>query len=116
MWLGCNKKIVKLKARQTKQVRFRLSFAANGVFEIGQLSNETIMKMNLMDATSLTSFDDLIDNINSSAFNTSNVSNSTAANETSSLISVYLKSNKTSGDNYELFKRLNPFTVCILKQ
>jgi hypothetical protein len=114
LWLGCNKRFLKLKSSQSKRVQFRLGFTANGIFEIGQLSSDAVLKMNLMDATSVTSFDDLIETTQAanSFLNTSNVSTGTL-NESSSIISIYLKNN--ASNNYELFKRLNPFTVCVLK-
>jgi hypothetical protein len=123
LWLGCNKRFVTLRSSQSKRVRFRLGFTSTGVFEVGQLSSETVMKMNLMDATSVTSFDDLIETSAAAAaaggaspngaLNNSNVSASTL-NETTSIISVYLR-NKAN-ENYELLKRLNPFTVCLIKK
>jgi hypothetical protein len=115
LWLGCNKRFVKLKSNQSKRVQFRLGFTANGIYEIGQLSSDTVLKMNLMDATSVTSFDDLVDtpNATNSFLNNSNVSTNTL-NETSSIISIYMKNN--ASNNYELYKRLNPFTVCVSKQ
>lgn len=121
MWLGCNKKFLKLNTSQTKCVRFKLGFMCNGVFEIGKISNDNLLKMNLFEATSITSFDDIKDtsdnvsmsneSIISNAMNGSPAISNLQTQIESTAISIYLKNNLNN--KYELFKRLNPFTVCV---
>lgn len=109
MWLGCNKKYIKLKASQSKEINFKLGFISNGVYEIGKLSNESQVKMNILDATSVTSFDDLMDSdIKSELISKSQH----LVNDSSAAIFVYLKNNATN--RYEFFKRLNQFTIIIM--
>lgn len=116
LWLGSNKKILTLKAKQSRRVQLKLGFTASGIYEIGQLSNEAIVKMNLQDATSVTSFDDIIDDLNLSAaaaLNTSTASSNPTATTTDSVVSIYFKNHVN--ESYELLKLLSPFTVCITK-
>ena len=109
LWLGCNKKFVKLRSNQSKEVRFKLGFALNGVYDIGKLSIESQIRLNILDSTSVTSFDELMDNDAKSELLLK--SNQQLANDTSGGILVYLKNTRTN--RYELFKRLTQFTVVI---
>lgn len=110
MWLGCNKKFIQLRSNASQTVKFKLGFASNGVYEIGRLSVESQVRLNILDSTSVTSFDDIMD---------SELKNELALksnqhqllNDSSGAIFVYLK-NVTTG-RYELFKRLNQFTVIV---
>lgn len=102
LWIGCNKKYIKLRPSETKVIKFKLGFITNGVFEIGKISDENAVKMRLLDATSLTSFDDLMD---------AEVKNDKIGSTESAAISVYLKND--SNQRYELLKRLKPFTVIV---
>jgi hypothetical protein len=122
LWLGCTQKYVKLKAKDSRQVKFKLGFLTNGFYEIGQVSNDNILKMNLFEATnSLTSFDNLIGNQTKTTTTTTTntnvdkdgVNNSLQNLMESTAISVYLK-NKTS-KRFEFFKCLNSFTVSVCK-
>lgn len=116
LWLGCTQKHVRLKSKQTKVVKFKLGFLRNGLFEVGSVSNDNILKMNLFEATnSFTSFDNFLDKkVNSSGNNfgsESNTNNGLHNLIESTAISVYLKNSSTN--RYEFFKILNSFTVCV---
>ena len=100
----------------TKVVKFKLGFLRNGLFEVGSVSNDNILKMNLFEATnSFTSFDNFLDKkVNSSGNNfgsESNTNNGLHNLIESTAISVYLKNSSTN--RYEFFKILNSFTVCV---
>lgn len=109
LWLGCNKKFLKLNSNQCKSVRFRLGVASNGIYDVGKLSAETQLRLNILDSTSVTSFDDLIDTEvkNELWLKT----NQQLANDSAGALLIYVK-NSTSG-RYELFRRLGQFTVVV---
>jgi len=127
MWLGCHKKYTKLKSNSSKKVHFKLGFQAAGTYEIGRVASETLLKSTLFEAScnlnlaasSTISLDDYMNDLpadsvslganslNPATGSTTNVHNQSDT----AIISVFLK-NRTSG-RYELFKRLNPFTVTI---
>ena len=113
LWLGCTQKHVRLKSKQSKLVKFKLGFMRNGLYEIGNISNDNVLKMNLFEATnSLTSFENLVENKIDHPMMTSNQSNhSLPTLVESTAISVYLKNSSTN--RYEFFKILNSFIVSV---
>jgi hypothetical protein len=116
LWLGCTQKHVRLKTKQSKLVKFKLGFLRNGFYEIGNVSTENILKMNLFEATnSLTRFDNLLGKIENSSYKNGDdsINNDTIFQNLmeSTAISVYLKNSSTN--RYEFFKILNSFTVCV---
>lgn len=109
LWLGCNKKFVRLRANQSRTMRFKLGFAHNGVYDVGKLSVESQIRLNILDSTSVTSFDDLMESDVKSELLIKN--NQQLANDSSGAILVYMKNPNTH--KYEFFKRLSQFTVIV---
>ena len=109
LWLGCTQKYVNLKSNHTKIVKFKLGFLGNGLYEIGNISNDSMLKMNLFEATTNLPSDNSSDKLNS--LNATSNSNNLETLMESTAISVYLKNSKST--TYELFKILNSFTVCV---
>ncbi len=113
--MGSNKKYLKLKPSQSKTVKFKLGFISNGIYEIGKVQHDTLLKMNLLDAANLTNtttsslLDDYLnDEIDNDLDTTLNGANGQLE---MSAFTIYLKNNKKN--KYELFKRLNPFTISV---
>jgi hypothetical protein len=111
LWIGANKKFVKLNPNQSKVVKFRLAIMANGVYEIGKIKDDTLIKLSLLDASKVLSNEakEAIGDLNYNKIEEEN-QNIMRQLETAS-ISIFKK--KKDEQNYEFFKRLNPFTIRI---
>lgn len=103
---------MKLRPNELRTVRFKLGFAWNGVYDIGRMSMESQIRLNILDSTSVTSFDDLMDIDIKNEMLLKN--NQQLANDSAGAILVYMKS--ASSGRYELFKRLSHFTVVVKNQ
>lgn len=109
---------MRVAATESKLVRFKLGFSAHGVYDVGRVSSDAQIRLNILDSTSMTtSFDDLMDSTTTDLKSNASSSelwlknNQQLANDSSGAILVYVKS-ATSG-RYELFKRLTQFTVIV---
>ncbi len=132
LWLGCNKKHIKLKSNSSRLVKFKLGFFSPGTFEIGRLTVETQLTTNLYEACNLNSaghipisLDEYLnenssnsapvinDNISIGSLNNPSIGAGSAvvSQSDSAVVSMFVK-NQVSG-KYELFKRVQPFTVTI---
>jgi len=136
LWLGCTKKHVRLKSNSSQLVKFRLGFFSPGTHEIGRQTAESQIATNIFEASSACnlnsaahipiSLDEYLNenlstntqtiNDNTSIGSMKNIysigTSSVALNQAdSSMVSLFVK-NKASS-KYELFKRLQPFTVTI---
>lgn len=126
LWLGCHKKYTKLKPNSSRKVQFKLGFLASGTYEIGRIASETLLKANLFEAScnvnlasaSTISLDDYMNDLpadsislGSNSLNPSSAPVNVHKQSDTAIVSVFMK-NQSNG-RYELFKRLNPFTVII---
>ncbi len=129
LWLGCHKKCIKLTKNQSKTINFKLGFYSNGVFDIGRMANDSLLKANLFEASCnlnateshSISLDEYLNDINDNPSVGLHNSHQSAANPNigpasqadCATINIFIKNN--SNNKYELFKRLNPFTIVVSK-
>jgi len=120
LWLGCTKRYVNLNKNESKIVKFKLGFCGQGMFEIGRVASDSLLKANIFEASCSTSAapannsisleDYLNDKLSvDNASMTQQNYYSTANQMDSATINFFLKNTFTN--RHELFKRLNPFTV-----
>ena len=97
-----------------------MGFCGQGMFEIGRVASDSLLKANIFEASCSTSAapannsmsleDYLNDNVSAGNASMTQQNFYSAANQMdSATINLFLRN--TSTNRYELFKRLNPFTV-----
>ena len=106
LWIGCNKKFLRIKPGQVKSVKFRLAVFSSGVYEIGAVES----KSTVMENASNTS----LNNVSIDELDGDSSSLSLGNNFGESYSGVLVFSKSASSGRYELFKRLNSFALCVL--
>jgi len=109
LWIGSNKKFLKLNSNQSKVVKFKLALIANGVYEIGKIKDDTLIKLNLLEASKV------LNNETKEALKDINYNKIEEENENIlrqiELATISIFKRKKDEQTYELFKRLSPFTI-----
>jgi hypothetical protein len=110
-----------VKSNEKQNVKFQLGFYKNGIYEVGRVADDLLLKMNLLEATM--SSPPQSSNLSSNSSSLSNpiyyddnkddfiFKESNDSQMEGGTVFIYLKD---QNGKYEYFKKLNVFTVSIL--